>query len=211
MAVLKGNADWFERRRVAQVIGISTAIAAVGSMVTTVPVQALLPTLGWRGVFWVLCAVTLAVALWIFLAVPEKPRGPGPAPTLGGYLASSARILASPTFWLFGPAVATISTFNFAYLGLWAGPWLRDVAGMDGATRAGVLFLYTLAMIAGSVLTGSAASRVNSPSAISTGHTTSANSAHHKVSARPMPSGSSIARSSARHARAAAGPPPPGG
>ena len=159
MAVLKGNADWFERRRVAQVIGISTAIAAVGSTVTTVPVQALLPTLGWRGVFWVLCAVTLAVALWIFLSVPDKPRAPGPAPTLGGYLASSARILVSPTFWRFGPAVATISIFNFAYLGLWAGPWLRDVAGMDGATRAGVLFLYTLAMIAGSVLTGSAASR----------------------------------------------------
>ena len=72
MAVLKGNADWFERSRVAQVIGISTAIAAVGSTVTTVPVQALLPTLGWRGVFWVLCGVTLAVALWIFLSVPDK-------------------------------------------------------------------------------------------------------------------------------------------
>ena len=49
--------------------------------------------------------------------------------------------------------------FNFAYLGLWAGPWLRDVAGMDGPARAGVLFLYTFAMVAGSVLAGSAASR----------------------------------------------------
>src|SRR5262249_14515565 len=53
------------------------------------------------------------------------------------------------------------SMFNFAYLGLWAGPWLRDVAGMDGPARAGVLFLYTFAMVAGSVLTGSAASRAN--------------------------------------------------
>ncbi len=159
MAVLKGNADWFERRRVAQVIGLSTAIAALGSAVTTVPVEAVLPTLGWRGVFWVLCGLTLAVALWIFLSVPEKPRAPGAAPTFGGYVVSSARILASPTFWCFGPAVATISTFNFAYLGLWAGPWLRDVAGMDGSARAFVLFLYTLAMIAGSMLTGSLASR----------------------------------------------------
>jgi predicted MFS family arabinose efflux permease len=159
MAVLKGNADWFERRRVAQVIGLSTAIAALGSAVTTVPVEAVLPTLGWRGVFWVLCGVTLAVALWIFLSVPDKPRAAGPSPTFGGYIASSARILASPTFWCFGPAVATISTFNFAYLGLWAGPWLRDVAGMDGSARAFVLFLYTLAMIVGSVLTGSVASR----------------------------------------------------
>jgi predicted MFS family arabinose efflux permease len=51
--------------------------------------------------------------------------------------------------------------FNFAYLGLWAGPWLRDVAGMDGPTRAGVLFLYTFAMVMGNLLTGSAASRAN--------------------------------------------------
>lgn len=159
MAVLKGNADWFERRRVPQVIGLSTAIAAIGSAVTTVPVEALLPTLGWRGVFWVLCGLTLAVALWIFLSVPDKPRTAGPAPTFGSYVLSSARILASPTFWCFGPAVATISIFNFAYLGLWAGPWLRDVAGMDGSTRAFVLLVYTLAMIAGSVLTGSLASR----------------------------------------------------
>ena len=115
--------------------------------------------LGWRGVFWVLCGLTLAVALWIFLSVPDKPRAAGPSPTFGGYVASSARILASPIFWCFGPAVATISIFNFAYLGLWAGPWLRDVAGMDGSARAFVLFLYTLAMIAGSVLTGSIAAR----------------------------------------------------
>ena len=159
MAVLKGNADWFERGRVAQVIGLSTAIAALGSAVTTVPVEILLPALGWRGVFWVLCGLTLAVALWIFLSIPEKPRAPGAAPTFGSYVASSARILASPTFWCFGPAVATISTFNFAYLGLWAGPWLRDVAGMDGSARAFVLFLYTLAMIAGSMLTGAIATR----------------------------------------------------
>ena len=136
----------------------STAISAIGSAVSTVPVQALMPLIGWRGVFWLLCGATLAVALWIHLSVPDKPRE-GPAPTLGAYVTSSARILASPTFWCFGPAVATISTFNFAYLGLWAGPWLRDVAGMEGSARALVLFLYTLAMIAGSMLTGAIATR----------------------------------------------------
>ena len=108
MAVLKGNADWFERRRVAQVIGISTAIAAVGSTVMTVPVQALLPTLGWRGVFWVLCGVTLAVSLWIFLSVPDKPRVAGPARTLRGDIALSGRILASRTFWRLAPAVLLV-------------------------------------------------------------------------------------------------------
>ena len=42
----------------------------------------------------------------------RKERAPGAAPTFGGYVASSARILASPTFWCFGPAVAIISTVD---------------------------------------------------------------------------------------------------
>src|SRR3954465_13926393 len=158
MALIKAHADWFERSRVAHVTGIATAIGALGSTLTTSPVQAMLPALGWRGIFWGLSLLALAVATWIFLSVPDKPRA-GPARSLRGDIALSGRILASPTFWRFGPAVATLSMFNFAYLGLWAGPWLRDVAGMDGPARAGVLFFYTFAMVAGSLLTGSAASK----------------------------------------------------
>jgi MFS family permease len=161
MALIKAHADWFERGRVAYVTGIATAIGALGSALTTSPVQAMLPALGWRGVFWVLCVLALGVATWIFLSVPDKPRVAGVARTLRGDIALSGRILASRTFWRLGPAVAPLSMFNFAYLGLWAGPWLRDVAGMDGPARAGVLLLYTVAMVVGSVLAGSAASRAH--------------------------------------------------
>ena len=160
MAVIKAHADWFDRSRVAHVTGIATAIGALGSALTTSPVQAMLPALGWRGVFWVLCLLALGGRdLDLPVGARQARASPGPARTLRGDIALSGRILASRTFWRFGPAVATLSMFNFAYLGLWAGPWLRDVAGMDGPARAGVLFLYTFAMVAGSVLAGSAASR----------------------------------------------------
>ena len=46
MALIKAHTDWFERGRVAQVTGIATAIGALGSALTTSPVQALLPALG---------------------------------------------------------------------------------------------------------------------------------------------------------------------
>mgnify|MGYP006272853865 FL=1 len=161
MAVIKAHSEWFERDRVAQVTGVAMAIGALGSTLTTTPAQAVLPALGWRGVFWVLCVMTLMVALWIHFSVPDKPRVAGVERTLRGDLAVSGRILASRSFWRFGPAVGTLSMFNFAYLGLWAGPWLRDVAGMDGPARAGVLFFYTFAMVIGSMLTGTAASRAN--------------------------------------------------
>lgn len=161
MAVIKAHADWYDRSRVAHMTGIATALGSLGSALTTSPVQAVLPVIGWRGVSWGLCLVALAVATWIFLSVPDKPRVPGPVRTLRGDVALSGRILASRTFWRVAPAVATLSMFNFAYLGLWAGPWLRDVAGMDGPARAGLLFFYTCAMVVGSMLAGSAASRLN--------------------------------------------------
>ena len=159
MAVIKAHADWFELNRRAHLTGIAMAIGAMGSVVATTPVQALLPAIGWRGIFALLGVFTLSVAVWIFFAVPDKPRAAGATRTLLGDIRVSGQILTSRTFWRYGPAMGTLSIFNFVYLGLWAGPWLRDVAGMDGTARAGVLFVYTLAMVAGSVITGNVSSR----------------------------------------------------
>jgi hypothetical protein len=52
-----------------------------------------------------------------------------------------------------------LSVLNFAYLGLWAGPWLRDVAGYDGEARATTLLCYTLSLMTGALVIGAAASR----------------------------------------------------
>ena len=62
------------------------AIGALGSALTTTPVQALLPALGWRGVFAALGALTFAVAVWIFIAVPDKPRAADASRSLLGLL-----------------------------------------------------------------------------------------------------------------------------
>jgi predicted MFS family arabinose efflux permease len=158
MAVIKANTQWFAPAKVARVTGIAVAIGGLGSVLTTVPVQAALPSLGWRGVLWLLSAIAAAVALWIFLSVPEKPaaarqRGPG------AELSVMASIYRSPLFWRFGSAVAGLSVLNFTYLGLWAGPWLRDVAGYDGQARANTLLLYTLSMMAGALVIGAASGR----------------------------------------------------
>src|SRR5512145_1404890 len=158
MAVIKANTQWFAPTKVAKVTGIAVAIGGLGSVLTTAPVQAALPSLGWRGVLWLLGAIAAAVALWIFLSVPEKPA----AAKQGGLraeLSVMASIYRSPLFWRFGSAVAILSVLNFAYLGLWAGPWLRDVAGYDGQARANTLLLYTLSMMAGALVIGAASSR----------------------------------------------------
>lgn len=158
IAVIKANTQWFAAAKVAKVTGAAVAIGGLGSVLSTAPVQAALPVLGWRGVLWLLCAISAAVAVWIFLSVPEKPaaarqRG------LRAELSVTAAVFRSPLFWRFGPAVAILSVLNFTYLGLWAGPWLRDVAGYDGQARANTLLLYTLGLMAGALCIGAASSR----------------------------------------------------
>ncbi|MFM8548046.1 MAG: nitrate/nitrite transporter [Betaproteobacteria bacterium] len=159
MAVIKAHADWFSLDRVANLTGLAMAIGSLGSTLTTATVQAALPFLGWRAVFAILGAMALGVALWIFLSVPDKARDAGPGPGLLQDIAVTLQILRSPLFWRYAPAVGTLSMFNFVYLGLWAGPWLRDVANIDGPGRAGLLFFYTLAMVTGSIVTGNLTSR----------------------------------------------------
>ncbi len=159
MAIIKANTQWFAPAKVAKMTGIAVAIAGLGSVLTTAPVQAALPALGWRGVLWLLCATAAAVALWIFLSVPDKPAAAKQAGLESRAVGERHRVYRSPLFWRFGSAVAILSVLNFAYLGLWAGPWLRDVAGYDGQARANTLLLYTLSMMAGALVIGTASSR----------------------------------------------------
>jgi predicted MFS family arabinose efflux permease len=140
--------------------GIAMAIGGLGSVLTTAPVQMALPALGWRGVLWLLCAMSFAVALWIFISVRDKPAGRA-RPGLKAELSVMVSICSSRIFWRYAPAVAMLSVLNFAYLGLWAGPWLRDVAGYEGQTRANTLLLYTLGMMTGVLTIGAATSRAH--------------------------------------------------
>jgi len=156
MALIKANAQWFAPAKVAFVTGIAVSIGGLGSVLSTGPAAAALPALGWRGILWVLCALSAATALWILLSVPQRGASKSDIKTELGVMAS---ILRSPVFWRFAPAVAMLSVLNFAYLGLWAGPWLRDVAGYDSQGSANILLAYTLTMMAGALLVGAAASR----------------------------------------------------
>jgi len=158
MAILKANTQWFAPAQVAGMTGIAMAVASMGSVLTTAPVQAALPLLGWRGVFWLLGALSLVIALWIFVSVRERPA-PAVRRGLRAELAIMGAILGSRVFWRYGPAVAMLSILNFSYLGLWAGPWLRDVAGYDGPARAYTLLLYTLGMLVGNAVIGLVSSR----------------------------------------------------
>ena len=158
MALLKAHSLWFNRAQVAGVTGIAMLIAGSAGLVVSSPLEAVLPVLGWRGAFWTLVAIVVAMSGWVWSSVREGPQAT--RRPIAIELAVVRAILIDARFWRLTPMVALMSIFSFSYQGLWAGPWLRDVAGQDSRTRATTLFAYALGAMTGSFLTGQMASRL---------------------------------------------------
>lgn len=160
MAMLKANTQWYPRHRVAAVTGAGMFLAGMGGMTATVPVQWALPPLGWRGIFVLLAVLSVAVSVWIRLAVPDRPAG-ATVPerrSLLREIAEFGRIFTDRGFLRFLPAVMVLSALNFTFQGLWAGPWLRDVGGLEAGPRSVALLIYATGLVSGNLVTGHAAS-----------------------------------------------------
>nr|WP_314074401.1 MFS transporter [uncultured Roseococcus sp.] len=160
MAMLKANTQWFPRSKVAAMTGSGVFIGGLGGMIATLPLQALIPHTGWRGGFLIFAMLSCVVALWIWLSLDDAPPGHvrPPRRSLLAEIGAFGPIFTHPYFRRFVPAILMLTTMNFVYQGLWAGPWLRDVAGLDHHARGVVLFTYACGSAVGSLLTGQAAS-----------------------------------------------------
>lgn len=159
MAMLKANSQWYPKERVAAVTGAGLFLAGMGGMAATVPVQAAIPILGWRGIFVVLAVLSVAAAAWIHASVPDRPAAAMPQRrSMSSEIAEFGRIFRDRPFLRFLPAIMVLSALNFTFQGLWAGPWLRDVGGLDDGPRAFGLLIYALGMVTDSLVTGQAAS-----------------------------------------------------
>ncbi len=110
--------------------------------------------------FYALAAASLAIASLIALSVPEKPL-PGAGATWGEQFAALGRIFSQPLFWRIAlPFVVTHGAYQ-ALQGLWLGPWLTDVAGLDrGGRGAAAARVRAGAYAVGSVAFGSFADRL---------------------------------------------------
>ena len=117
---------------------------SLGMVASTLPVQWLLPWLGWRGLFWLVAALVGLALLAIVWQVPEDGpalQHPGTEPQ--GYL----EVFRHPTFRRFAP----MGFFQYGGLvavqSLWAGPWLVRVCGWTPAQSAQGLFGVNLGML----------------------------------------------------------------
>jgi MFS family permease len=156
MAGLKAIVLWFPMERVALVNGWFVMLGALGALTATEPAAWVLQWTGWRGMFGILAVMTVACAVLVYLVVPEAPSpGSGQSKPVG-----LKAIYTDPRFWRVAPLSATCIGTAWALQGLWAAPWLGDVERLDQAQIVQHLFVMGVALCAGALLFGIAASRL---------------------------------------------------
>lgn len=117
---------------------------SLGMVASTLPVQWLLPSVGWRGLFWLIAGLLAVATLVIAWIVPRDRRaGDGPGPAHIGYIG----ILRHPEFVRLAPMAFFAYGGLIAVQALWAGPWLTDVVGLTPASAARGLFAINVAML----------------------------------------------------------------
>ena len=152
MSGFKAVVLWVPEPRRALANAAIMSFGALGILVATTPTELAVEAVGWRAVFIALAAITFAVATLIFIAVPEQSASatgetagaPGrrPCSAFCATLCSGGSRRCSPT---------TAGT-HIAIQTLWAGPWLRDVAGLDRIAVANHLMAMAVAFLAGILL-----------------------------------------------------------
>jgi MFS family permease len=158
MAGLKALVLWFPAERIALANGWLIAFGALGAVTATAPAEILIALIGWRGLFMLLAVLSAIAALLILRFVPERPAlGRGEAIASG---MSIRAIYRDARFWRLAPLSATTIGSAWALQGLWAGPWLGNVEGLQRHDVVVHLLVMAIALSASALILGTVGDRL---------------------------------------------------
>jgi predicted MFS family arabinose efflux permease len=153
MSVVFLCSRWFEPARLATALSWVFAASNIGTLAAATPLAWVAATVGWRTGFVGLAVVTVVVALAFYAFVRDRPPDrPAPAARRES-LGEIARGLLE--VWTTPGLVPVLAMHFFAYatmltvLGVWGGPYLYDVHGLDAVQRGNVLLAMGAAQILG--------------------------------------------------------------
>ena len=140
---------WYPGGKLATMLSRVFAFSQIGTFLAATPLALAEASIGWRWSFGAMAAITAATGLFFFFLIRDKPgtaqQPESPREVLRGLL----------EVWRTPGLVALLGVHTFAYasmatvLGLWAGPYLAHVHGMDGTARGNVLFAMAAAQVVG--------------------------------------------------------------
>ena len=174
MAPLTGYRRWYSAAAQLRANAWMMMTGSLGMVASTLPVQWLLPVVGWRPLFWGLAALIVLAMVWIARGVPawnlqaggavpavaadralkpvqeEKVLAPSPPPPAWSAApvdSGYAAVWRHPYFWRMAPLGFFLYGGMVAVQTLWAGPWMQQVAGYSALEAATGLFWINVSML----------------------------------------------------------------
>lgn len=143
MAPLTGFRYWLEPAAQLRANSWMLMTGSLGMVASTLPVQWLMPVMGWRPIFWIVAAGVALASLAIAWLLPGWQQPGDPAAAKPTY----AQVWKHPYFRRLTP----IGFFNYggmiAIQSLWAGPWMVRVTGLPADASARGLFVINVCML----------------------------------------------------------------
>ncbi len=158
MATIFLISRWWPRERWSTTMSWVFAISMLGVMLAGTPLALSSEAIGWRGSFLVMAALSAVVGVLFLTLVSDDPPGRQmpvrPIETAMAALRGFIEILALPGLLKIMGLQATAYAVMASVMGLWAGPYLHDVHGLDAVARGNVLIAMAAAQTSGTLLFG---------------------------------------------------------
>jgi len=138
----------FPPARFATLAALMLGVGSVGNLVASYPMALAAETMGWRASLFGLAALSVAVAVGIGLKVrdPDAPEGDARGTLLD--------LLKMPAVWTIIPLMFLAYAPSAAIRGLWMGPYLAEIHGLDTGQVGQATLVMGLAMILGTLTYG---------------------------------------------------------
>ena len=159
---------WYSNRERGRMYGIWSTAHSIGEGATFLLVGAVVTWIGWRAGFWIPGLIGVAVALFAWMLLRDRPRTMG-LPSVADWrndhytgparveqstvLRTQLSILKLPAIWILALSSALIYITRYA-INSWGILYLQESRGMDLPTAASLLFISTIAGIAGAISYG---------------------------------------------------------
>jgi len=155
MGSFKAYTAWFSPRQFATLAGLQVAIGNGGNLLATAPLAWMVDSVGWRNTFLLFAILTLLMSMAIFGVVRDTPGEKKPARE-----GASRAVFKKPAFWILSLLAFFWYGSYMSVQGLWGGPYLMEVLGLDRTGAGWFLLLVAVGFIVGCPLAGYLSDRV---------------------------------------------------
>ncbi len=157
MATIRTFGLWLPPERLPAMNGYMLAVGNAGAIASTAPALWLLQSISWQQMFVGIGLITLVLAAVLAFLVPDPPISgdKSSTPTDANTAAPGwGAVIRHPLFWAVAPITCFTNAVGLSVQGLWAGPWLVDVAHMSPSQIGSYLLLISAGMLVANIAMG---------------------------------------------------------